>query len=130
MIEGVCHCQGVRWSFDGVPASVTACNCTICRRYGALWAYGFDNEGITLSGATTIYAWRNHWLGFHFCSRCGCVAYWRQTQPGKDGRHRVGVNVRLAEPDAVASLPINHHDGLVTHGDFSIDGRRVVDMWS
>ena len=130
MIEGVCHCKGVCWTFEGVPESVTACNCTVCRRYGALWAYGFDNEGITVSGATTVYASCNKWLGFHFCARCGCVAYWRQAQPGRDGRHRVGINVRLAEPDAVAALPIRHHDGLETHDDLPIDGRRVVDMWS
>jgi hypothetical protein len=129
MIEGVCHCGAVRWSFEGVPESVTACNCTICRRYGALWAYGFDDVGIVVSGATSVYAWGSQWLGFHFCSRCACVAYWRQMQPGKEGRRRVGVNVRLAGPDAVAALPIHHHDGLANHDDLPLDGRRVVDMW-
>ncbi|MEY4544478.1 MAG: hypothetical protein RL685_673 [Pseudomonadota bacterium] len=63
MIEGVCHCGGVRWSFEGVPDSVTSCSCTICRRYGALWAYDFDNEKIKVSGTTTVYAWRGQWLG-------------------------------------------------------------------
>jgi hypothetical protein len=125
MIEGVCHCGGVRWSFEGVPDSVTACSCTICRRYGALWAYDFDNVGIKVAGATTVYAW----LGFHFCARCACVAYWRQTQPGKDGRRRMAVNVRLAEPDRVAALAIQRHDGLVDHADFPLDGRSVVDVW-
>ena len=130
MIEGVCHCGAVRWSFQGTPESVTACNCTVCRRYGALWAYDVEGEGIAVSGVTTVYAWRGKWLGFHFCGQCGCVAYWRQTEPGKDGRRRIGVNVRLAEPDAVATLPISHHDGLVTHDDLPADGRRVVDLWS
>jgi hypothetical protein len=130
MIEGVCHCGRVRFSLQGVPEAVTACNCTICRRYGALWAYEFDNEGVQVSGDTVVYASRNEWLGFHFCGQCGCVAYWRQTQPGADGRRRVGVNVRLAEPEAVAPLSIQHHDGLVTHGDLPLDGRRVADLWS
>jgi hypothetical protein len=129
MIEGACHCGAVRWSFEGAPESATACNCSICRRYGALWAYDFDNEGIKLSGPTTVYAWRSQWLGFHFCSQCGCVAYWRQTQSGKDGRRRAAVNVRLAEPDAVAALPIRHHDGLGAHDDLPLDGRRVGDIW-
>jgi hypothetical protein len=130
MIEGVCHCGSVRWSFEGVPESVTACNCTICRRYGVLWAYDFEDEGIKVSGATTVYAWRDQWLGFHFCSRCGCVSHWRQSEPGKDGRRRIAVNVRLAEPEAVAALPVDHHDGLVTHDNLPRDGRRVADMWS
>jgi hypothetical protein len=38
--------------------------------------------------------------------------------------------VRLAEPEAVAGIPINHHDGLGTHEDFPADGRRVRDLWS
>ena len=42
MILGLCHCGAVQWRFDGVPESATACNCTICRRYGVLWAYDYD----------------------------------------------------------------------------------------
>ena len=129
MIEGVCHCGNVRWSFEASPESVTACNCTICRRYGALWAYDFEDEGIKVSGGTTVYAWRDEWLGFHFCARCACVAYWRQTRPGNDGRRRMAVNVRLADPEAVAALPIVHHDGLGKHDDLPRDGRRVADVW-
>ncbi len=41
MIEGTCHCGAVRWQFDGQPDGPTACNCTVCRRYGGvLWVYG------------------------------------------------------------------------------------------
>ena len=28
----------------GFPEGATACNCTACRRYGALWAYGHEGE--------------------------------------------------------------------------------------
>src|SRR5262249_39749528 len=44
MIEGSCHCGAVRWTFEGVPESATACNCTACRRYGVLWAYDYEGE--------------------------------------------------------------------------------------
>lgn len=56
MIEGVCLCGAVRWSFDGVPDSATACNCSACRRYGTLWAYDYENERIKVSGPTRMYA--------------------------------------------------------------------------
>jgi hypothetical protein len=46
MIKGSCHCGALSWSFDGMPESVTACNCTLCRRYGALWIYDFEGERI------------------------------------------------------------------------------------
>lgn len=39
MLEGSCHCGAITWQFDGVPPDATACNCTICRRHGALWSY-------------------------------------------------------------------------------------------
>jgi hypothetical protein len=129
MIEGFCHCGGVRWSFTGLLESVTACSCTICRRYGVLWAYDFEGEGIEVSGVTTAYIWGAKSIGFHFCPRCGCVGYWRALQAREDGRRRIAVNVRLTEPDAVASLPIDHFDGLVTFSDRPRDGRCVSDVW-
>jgi hypothetical protein len=128
MIEGSCHCGAVRWSFEGVPESATACNCTICRRYGVLWAYDYENEGIRVSGPTAVYARGKH-IGFHFCWICGCVAYWRALGPGQDGRRRIAVNLRLAEPEAVGAIAIARFDGLGTFEDLPRDGRCVADMW-
>ncbi len=128
MIEGSCHCGEVRWTFEGVPEAATACNCTVCRRYGVLWAYDFEGEGIKVSGPAKAYV-RGDSIGFHFCPDCGCVAYWRALVPGEDGRRRIAVNLRLAEPDAVAAIPIEHFDGLVTFDDLGRDGRCVADMW-
>jgi hypothetical protein len=129
MIEGVCHCGSVRWSFQGWLESVTACNCTVCRRYGVLWAYDFEGEGIAVFGATTAYVWGHESIGFHFCPHCGCVAYWRALQSREDGRRRIAVNVRLAEPEAVATLPLDRFDGLVTFRALPRDGRCVTDVW-
>jgi hypothetical protein len=46
-----------------------------------------------------------------------------------DGRRRIAVNVRLAEPDAVAHLPVDHFDGLDTFEDLPNDGRCVSHLW-
>lgn len=129
MIEGSCHCGAVRWSFDGTPESATACNCTVCRRYGVLWAYDYEDERIRVTGPTRVYAWGSKSLGFHFCAECGCVAYWRGVNPGKDGRRRIAVNLRLAEPEAVGAIVIDHFDGLASFDDLGRDGRCVADMW-
>jgi hypothetical protein len=128
MIEGSCLCGAVRWTFDGIPKSATACNCTACRRYGVLWAYDYENEGIRVSGPTKSYV-RGRSLGFHFCSDCGCVAYWRALAPREDGRRRIAVNLRLAEPGAVGAVIIDHFDGLDSFKDLPRDGRCVADMW-
>jgi hypothetical protein len=128
VIEGSCLCGAVRWKFDGMPDGATACNCTACRRYGVLWAYDYDGEGIHVSGPTRAYV-RGNALEFHFCPTCGCVTYWRGLQPDKEGRRRIAVNLRLAEPDAVAQIPIDHFDGYDTFDDLPRDGRCVRDYW-
>ena len=126
MIEGSCHCGAVRWSFAGVPDSATACNCTICRRYGVLWAYDYENEGVRVSGPTHAYARGNRNLEFHFCPSCGCVAYWRASAPGEHDRRRIAVNLRLAEPEVVGSIVVDHFDGLDSWKDLPRDGRCIA----
>ncbi|MES2293817.1 MAG: GFA family protein [Pseudomonadota bacterium] len=128
MLEGSCHCGQVTWRFDGVPTSATACNCTVCRRYGVLWAYDFEGERIHVAGPTRAYTWGERGIGFHFCEQCGCIAYWRGTLPREDGRRRIAVNLRLAEPDQVADIAMRHFNGLEWKETLP-DGRRVADMW-
>ena len=55
MIQGSCLCRAVPWQFEGQPDGATACNRTACRRYGVLWAYDYEDEGIKVSGKTQAY---------------------------------------------------------------------------
>jgi hypothetical protein len=127
-MDGSCHCGAVQWRFDGMPSSATACNCTVCRRYGVLWAYDFEGEAISVAGPTTSYV-RGKAVEFHFCATCGCVAFWRARAADEDGRRRIAVNLRLTEPEPIARVPIDHFDGLSTFDDLPRDGRCVADYW-
>jgi hypothetical protein len=131
MIEGACHCGSVRWRFDGRPDRATACNCTVCRRYGVLWAYDHEGEGIEVSGDTQEYVRSDGdgRIAFHFCPVCGCLAFWRARDRNREGRRRIAVNLRLAEPDAVVGIPIRHFDGLDTYEDVAPDGKCIGDCW-
>ncbi len=130
MLKGSCHCGAVSWTFDGEPETATACNCTVCRRYGTLWAYDWVDERITTSGETSAYLRGDRELGFHFCAACGCVTWWRGVKPNSDGRTRIAVNLRMTEePDAIAHVPIRHFDGLGKFEEMERDQRCVVDMW-
>jgi len=130
MIEGSCHCGAVRWRFTGVPDGATACNCTACRRYGVLWAYDYQDEGIVVSGETRAYVRADGGdLSFNFCPTCGNLAYWRGLRVDDQGRRRIAVNLRLAEPAAVAEIPVDHFDGLDSWTDLPRDGRCVGDYW-
>lgn len=131
-MKGTCHCGALEWHLVGDQGLITACNCTLCRRYGTLWAYDFENERIRMSGASSVYARKvadTPFLEIHFCPTCGCVLAWRAVRPDPDGCRRMAVNVRLAPPEVVADLPIDHFDGLDTFDDLPRDDRCVRDMW-
>jgi hypothetical protein len=50
----------VRWEYRGTSPDATICNCTVCRRYGVLWAHENEGDGIRVddpSGCTcSLYA--------------------------------------------------------------------------
>jgi hypothetical protein len=133
MIRGSCHCGSIHWEFDGVPESTTACNCTACRRIGALWAYDWDNEGIRIRavpGMLAGYVRPNGDLAFHFCKSCGNTTHWRGLAPSENGKTRIAVNLRLSEhPEEVAKIPVRHFDGLDSWSDLPEDGKCVADLW-
>jgi len=131
-LSGSCHCGATGWTLRGDPGGITACNCTLCRRYGTLWAYDYENERIEVTGPTRAYTRQGKEhpsLEIHFCPACGCVTHWRGLNVDGNGRRRIAVNIRLASPDDVADLPIDHFDGLDTFDDLPRDGRRVRDLW-
>ena len=113
-----------------MPESVTVCNCTVCRRYGVLWAYGYIGDDIHSAGKTTTYCRKDGGaIDFHFCAKCGCVTHYVKTAAEADGRHRTAVNVRMTDPALILDLPIVQFDGLETFEDLPRDGRKVRDMW-
>ena len=127
-IDGACHCGAITFRITRCEPETTVCNCTICRRYGALWAYDHDGEGIRVSGPTTAYTRADGGaIAFHFCQTCGCVSHWRGLRPDRDGRIRLAVNLRLSDPVAVAAFPILHFDGLDSFEDTPSRGRHARD---
>lgn len=132
-LTGSCHCGAAMWTLSGEPGSITACNCTLCRRYGALWAYDYEGERVAVSGTTSTYRRpnkQNPSLEIVFCPTCANVIAWRALQLDEQGRRRMAVNIRLAPPDAVFELGIDHFDGLDGFDDLPADGRKVRDLWS
>jgi hypothetical protein len=129
MIEGSCHCGEVRWTLADLPQSATACSCTRCRRVGGLWAYAYENEDAHVTGDTRAYVWGDRQMESHFCARCGCVAYARVIAPNADGRRRLSLNLRLADPDQVAAIPVRRFDGFDTWKEVPAHGRVVADVW-
>lgn len=65
-----------------------------------------------------------------FCGICASVLAWRGLRLEADGRRRMAVNVRLADLETVAHLPIDHFDGLDSFEDFPSTGKVVRDLWA
>jgi hypothetical protein len=131
-VRGRCHCGSVHWSFKGKIPDATICNCTICRRYGVLWAYGYDGQDIHVEdpkGVLVAYVWGSRSISFNFCSVCGNLVSWRGLKPREGGRTRIAVNLRLAEPEDVVDVPLQRFDGLGSFEDLPRDGRHVADVW-
>ncbi len=106
-----CHCGAVAVDVPA-PLELTECNCSICRRYGVLWAYYRPDEvRFTTEGPTDTYLWDDRSIAFHRCRTCGCVTHWRATTRDDD---RMGVNARLMPLAVVGAARIRHLDGAVT----------------
>lgn len=114
MLAGTCHCGAVRIEVPRRPRRLTSCNCSICRRYGVLWAYyrAADVRVICERGATQSYAWGPKALRFVRCATCGCVISWVRVRPRK--ANYMGVNARNLDPSIVESVRIRRLDGAVT----------------
>lgn len=111
MITASCHCGAVQLDIVAVASEVTDCNCSICRRYGVLWAY-FDPKHVVVRGGTTdTYMWDDRAIVFHRCSNCGCVSHWSAIDPSVE---QMGINARLFEPAVLAIARVRHLDGAVT----------------
>ena len=88
---------------------MTECNCSICRRLGARWAYYRPDEVevICEPGDTAIYLWNDRCIEFHHCTTCGCTTHYE----GIGEKPRRVVNARLMAPEDISGVRIRRFDG-------------------
>lgn len=104
-----------------MPRQVTQCNCSVCRRYGTLWAY-YKRSAVSIEaprGGLEPFSRRPGGLKFVRCAACGCVICWDSRR--KDPDRRMGINMRLFDHARMAGVPISVLDGDMTW--------RVVDKY-
>ena len=116
MIEGSCHCGKVRFQIEALTPTVTSCNCSICHRLGALWAYYTAGEVAFTAGAgvTIPYVQQGEGMGglaIHHCPGCGCTTHWSSLKPDID---RMGINARLLDHALLDGVRVRRLDGADT----------------
>ena len=114
MFKASCHCEAVQLEVRELPGAVTECNCSVCRRYGALWAY-YTRDQVRLRASDTAlsaYSWGDRTIEFWHCRHCGCLTHYESID--KHARGRIAVNARMLPLDVMESLPVRHFDGAVS----------------
>lgn len=111
-VHATCHCGAISIALATAPAEIVACNCSLCRSYGVVWAYYAAGEVEVPSGiATDTYAWNGRHVDFHHCRSCGCVTHWMPRDATRDKR---GVNSNLIPPALLEGTRRRHRDGADT----------------
>lgn len=110
MIAGSCHCGAVRLTVPKAPEDLGSCNCSICRRTGGLWGYYEPDEvDIGDSSARLVgYVQGDETLTTWHCGICGCTTHWSPRDPAYE---RMGVNLRMFDPEVWEGLPRRLIDG-------------------
>jgi hypothetical protein len=107
--HGACHCGKVRFELQAALAVVFDCNCSICRRRGALW-HGAANEDLRITegeGELTLYQFNTKTAKHYFCPTCGIAPFVR---PRYDPASWA-VNVRCIDSADLRALTVLPFDG-------------------
>ncbi len=110
LYKGSCHCGRVSFEVEGDLYAVKECNCSICRRLGALrWfvprsQVHFVNPESNLS----TYEFGKRKIQHHFCSTCGCAPMGTGSHNGVE---MFSINVRCLEDVDLSALKIKQVDG-------------------
>jgi hypothetical protein len=107
--RGSCHCGRIKFEFDGEVKQAIECNCSICRRKGALWhALGAGRLRIVAGeDELGVYRFNTMQAQHYFCPTCGMSPF---SHPRLDPAMWV-VNLRCVEDVDLGALRRGHFDG-------------------
>src|SRR5699024_8193196 len=104
---GSCHCGGIAFKLDAPLGKVHDCNCSMCRRRGALLGF-FPRDAFTLTtpeAAMGTYRFNQEAIAHRFCRTCGIAPFSEGVDPSS-GARIVAVNVRCLDDVDLASLEV------------------------
>jgi hypothetical protein len=114
MLKATCHCGAVTIEVNDLPERLISCNCSICRRYSALWGH-LTRATAKVSygpGAASAYLCNDHVIEFYHCNNCGCVTHYESVNTGLD--ERLSINFRMFDHKDIEALEVRYFDGAVS----------------
>jgi hypothetical protein len=113
--RGSCHCGRVRFEVDADIDHVRVCDCSICRRRGAL-NHRVPKANLRLLTPwddLVLYQWGSRTAKDYFCPTCGILPFRRPSDPtraelaeGVQPFDGWTINVRCLEEVDLDSLPV------------------------
>ena len=121
--NGSCHCGAVRFRVDAQIDELTRCDCSLCRRKGALMAK-VPKDGLQIlagEAALTLYQWNTRVAQHWFCKVCGIYTFHRK----RSAPDSYGVNIGCLEDFDPSTVPTRPADGLT----MSVVGHGAREEW-
>lgn len=109
--RGGCHCGRVRYEATSDLAQAADCNCSICMKRGAVWAFVRAPQFKLVQGedALTDYQFGKKNIHHLFCSSCGVGSFSRGLAP--NGEDTFAINVNCIDDIDLANLKLTPFDG-------------------
>ena len=121
MLKLSCHCGQIRIEIQKRPDYINECNCTLCSKSGARWAYFHPSE-VSVEGAAKGYCREDKddpAAEIQFCGKCGSTTHFVLTASAASrfGANLMGVNMRLVDERDLAGVELRYPDGRAWSGE-------------
>ena len=121
MLKLSCHCGQIRIEIKKPPDYINECNCTLCSKSGARWAY-FHPSDVSVEGPATGYCREDKddpVAQIQFCAKCGSTTHFSLTAgaASRFGNDLMGVNMRLADEKDLTGVELRYPDGRAWSGE-------------
>ncbi|HTH60520.1 MAG TPA: GFA family protein [Paraburkholderia sp.] len=80
LLKGSCHCGAVQFEVRAAVTPAARCNCSLCRRKGALMTPPVAADHLTIvhgEDALTLYQFNTRTAKHYFCRHCGIYPFHR-----------------------------------------------------
>ncbi len=107
--QGTCHCRRIRFEVRAEITYAVDCNCSICRRKGALWHPAAESDLQIIAGDAdlVLYQFNTQTAKHYFCKHCGIHPL---TRPRLDPTRWV-FNIRCIDGFDLGSVKVVPFDG-------------------
>jgi hypothetical protein len=105
--QGSCHCGKVVFAYEASSLPAVECNCSLCRRKGAIWQGAERFEILSGEDALGLYQFGTRTAKHFFCKNCG-VSTFSNPRLAPD---RWVVNLRCVDEVDIGALDIRPFDG-------------------